>query len=338
MIVQHLKTAIEILLDGILDALLPLKLLSKTRFKDVTFPSWLRIDHVLNQKMMRLQLLARLQKAGIDRPQTVKVWWSRGLKNFGDELMGYLLAHIAGLDCVFDRKMRFIGIGSTARFARDRTLLWGSGIIRRDEVIRTQPQCLAVRGPLTRQTLFYNNIECPEVYGDPAMLFPLFYAPKLPKSVKTLIVPHFKHTNLMEQHADFDYADLQVRSITDIETIIDTIIKAPCVLTSSLHGFVFCVAYGIPVSVFQREDKAIGGDNIKFEDFCMGVGLEPITIHTLKSDDEKSLKALSDQAKIYTPNWSPLPLLQSLYDVYPTVTLAQFIETLTQRDLQQRAV
>lgn len=324
---KNIVAFVELFLDTVLDSIFPYKLLSKTPFKNVVFPKWFYFDYVLNQKIQRLQLVNILRQEGIENSPVFKVWWSRGLRNFGDELMGYLLARVAGADCVFDRKKSFIGIGSTVRFAHDQSVVWGSGVIRTNEIMREKPKCLAVRGPLTRENLLKNEVSCPEVYGDPTMLFPLFYLPeKKGFSAQALIVPHFKHFDFVKQYSGFEYLDIRVYSIDDIENIINCITSAPRVITSSLHVFIFCVAYGVPVTVFKLEGTSIGGDNIKFDDFCYGVGLEPITIHNLNELGEENLGELVQKAKLYTPNWSAIPLLKSLYDFFPSLQLSNFID------------
>ncbi len=324
-------------MDTIFDALIPYRPLSRSSLKDIIFPTWIPGHYVLNQKMQRAQMLCRLRAAGIDNPEKLKIWWSRGLDNFGDELMPYLLGHTAGIDCQFDRHKSTIAIGSTIRFAHNHTTIWGSGILKQNETMSTHPRILAVRGPLTRKKMIANGIECPEVYGDPALLFPLFYPPKSDtKTTQTLIAPHFKHTALMKAHESFDYLDLHVHAIREIENIIDKITSAPCVLTSSLHVFIFCVAYGIPVAVFKLEEQGIGGDNIKFDDFCSGAGIAPITIHTLDNDTPEGLKELSAKARTYKTNWSPLPLLESLRPLCDGPALSAFIEKQkSQKNAQQ---
>lgn len=59
------------------------------------------------------------------------------------------------------------------------TYVWGSGIKSADTVFYHRPRKVyAVRGPLTRQSLMDDGIECPDVYGDPALLAPLVYCPQ----------------------------------------------------------------------------------------------------------------------------------------------------------------
>ncbi len=326
---QKIVVCVENVLDFICDNFLPYRFLSKMGLRHVVIPRSFYFHYVINQKIQRLDLLYRMHEAGVEPAMVAKVWWSRGLCNFGDELMGYIFAYLVGADCKFDRGKALIGVGSTVRFAHDDSCVWGSGMMRRGEVMAQSPRVLAVRGPLTRQNLLDQDIDCPEVYGDPAMLFPLFYSPKKPvtKPRKPLIVPHFKHGDGMPRYEGYDYIDLRINSIGDIENIIDYIACASCVVTSSLHGFIFCVAYQIPVAVFKLEGYPIGGDNVKFDDFCQGVGInDNVKIHVLQNADERALDDLVSKARVYEVNWSALALLQSLYEAFPTPMLSGYID------------
>ena len=73
--------------------------------------------------------------------------------------------------------------------------IWGSGIINDTEIdnIQGKPKkVLAVRGPRTRKILLELGIDCPEIYGDPALLMPLFYKTSQIKKYKLGIIPHMK--------------------------------------------------------------------------------------------------------------------------------------------------
>jgi len=282
---------------------------------------------LLTKKLQRIQLLYRMRSIGETKPQQIKAWWSRGLRNFGDELTAYILAEIAVLDCVFDRSKAFVAMGSVIRFANDSSTVWGSGIIRSAEHIDAQTTCLAVRGPITRARLLSQGTECPEVYGDPAMLIPLFYQPKSMISKSSILVaPHIKHDFLLNVYSDFDYLNVSVSNIADIEKCLDKICSANNVVTSSLHVFIICVAYGIPVTIFQLDEFSIGGDNIKFDDFCYGVGMEPVKICTVTSLTEQTILNLAEMCKLHTIQWSPIPMLRALYNLYPTDRLAHCIK------------
>ena len=60
------------------------------------------------------------------------------------------------------------------------SIIWGSGVRNPDNPLPAIPhKVLAVRGPLTRKYLVSQGVECPEIYGDPALLLPKFYSPPI---------------------------------------------------------------------------------------------------------------------------------------------------------------
>ena len=84
----------------------------------------------------------------------------------------------------------YIIIGSTiSMLTNERSIIWGAGVIDDQEPLRIKPKkVLAVRGPKTREYLLKNGVECPAVYGDPAMLIKYFYYPKIQKNYKLGII------------------------------------------------------------------------------------------------------------------------------------------------------
>lgn len=115
--------------------------------------------------------------------------------NWGDDLNKYLFEYITGRKFVFipfrklsskQRISHYSLIGSIIGFYNlDNTIIYGSGIKNPYESISGVPEkIISVRGPKTRDILLKNGIECPENYGDPALLLPLFYQPKVKKMVK----------------------------------------------------------------------------------------------------------------------------------------------------------
>lgn len=63
------------------------------------------------------------------------------------------------------------------------SIVWGAGVIDNAEELLAHPKkVLAVRGPLSRQYLLERGIECPAVYGDPALLVPKVYNPSIEKN------------------------------------------------------------------------------------------------------------------------------------------------------------
>ncbi len=66
----------------------------------------------------------------------------------------------------------------------------------------------AVRGPLTRQFLMDMGIDCPKIYGDPALLLPKLF-PEFKKSENPtkeyIIIPHHSDEHLFINHPKYGF-------------------------------------------------------------------------------------------------------------------------------------
>jgi hypothetical protein len=104
-------------------------------------------------------------------------------------------------------------VGSIVHCANATDVIWGSGM-RSADVLDVMAErkgqfeevtCAAIRGPRSRQGLERYRCNCPEVYGDPGLLFPYlfpeFQRPAKPKR-KFLIVMHFTELPLWDVFED----------------------------------------------------------------------------------------------------------------------------------------
>lgn len=132
-------------------------------------------------------------------------WWDteRELQNVGDYLSPVVFEFMRERYGVKDHpsKTRHIyAIGSIIDAGYQDATIWGSGFLRGERKywwrILRKLDVRCVRGPETRKVLIKNGYNCPEVYGDPAVLMPLIYEPKKDKAVYDYrIVRHHNFTN-----------------------------------------------------------------------------------------------------------------------------------------------
>lgn len=247
--------------------------------------------------------------------------------NLGDALNIPIIEYLSEKKVIFakyipnskySKRQSYAVIGSIIQWASAETNIWGAGLISdKDEQL---PDFLvhAVRGPLTREKLLRNNIKCPEVYGDPALLLPLLYQPPQAfNKFKFGIIPHYVdkgHPWLkkMAMRDDIRIIDLEVG--TNYKSVIDDIMQCENILTTSLHGMILSYAYKKPLCHIQLSDKIEGG-NFKFDDFLLSINksrTEPIIIvDTMQPED---LLQFIDHEKMffdYEPLLSSCPFITS---------------------------
>jgi len=199
-------------------------------------------------------------------------------ENYGDLLSKYIVEKISKKKVRWHdprknkKKVHYFAIGSLLAFTNSKSIVWGSGIIdKKDSVANCS--FLAVRGPQTRKRLKGLGYHCPPVYGDPAILLPLFFKPKVEVVYEVGIVPHYRDfnraKNLFGKMPGIKIINLLTN---DIEETTREILSCRKVISSSLHGIVIAHTYNIP-AVWIKLSNQLHGDGIKFQDYLESVGL-----------------------------------------------------------------
>lgn len=201
-------------------------------------------------------------------------------ENYGDLLSKYLVEKISGKEIKWVHpkkqtwykwdKTNYVTIGSIIHHASKDSIVWGSGIIDRKQQI-VNADFRAVRGPQTRKFLMELGYECPEVYGDPALLLPKFYHPEVKKKYKLGIIPHYHDFEEIYHRYRDEQNILVVDLMTmDIKTVTRQILECEKTISSSLHGIIVSHGYNIPSIWVEFSDK-IFGDGIKYRDYLESV-------------------------------------------------------------------
>lgn len=216
-------------------------------------------------------------------------WWSeikftyKEKENYGDLLSPYLVEKVSGRRVKWVhpkkqpwyiyKKKNFLAIGSVLHHASKESIVWGSGIIDREHKVE-KADFKAVRGPRTRDFLIKLGYTCPEVYGDPALLLPQFFNPKVEKKYKMGVIPHYHDYKLAQdifsRNKDILVIDLMTM---DVEEVTRQILSCESNISSSLHGLIISHAYNIPCVWVEFSNKLFG-DGIKFADYLESVGIK----------------------------------------------------------------
>ena len=233
----------------------------------------------------------------------------KGHGNYGDMLAPFLVSHITKTEIVkvtaVNRRLYkwfikpYFTVGSIIKRANSNSIVWGSGIIKKDEQV-AKAKFLAVRGPRTRQRLLELGYSVPEKYGDPAILLPNFYKDEIEKTYDVGIIPHYLDYDDVFQHFKNESRIKIINLVTEnVEKTTDDILACKAIVSSSLHGVIVPQAYGIPALWIRFSDR-LSGDNTKFYDYFESVGIQyesPINQATesLSFDLIKSLLAEHEQ-------------------------------------------
>lgn len=162
--------------------------------------------NVKNKILDKLNILTFLPELLNNKP---KIWiyyalprWEKNNYNWGDDINSILVKAISNKVVIpyqvsWFQHTHYLCIGSVIQwYSNKNAIIWGSGLLYSTDKIHRPKKVLAVRGPLTRECLLKCGIECPPIYGDPALLFPRFYLPQIEKKHKYGIILHFSESIL----------------------------------------------------------------------------------------------------------------------------------------------
>jgi len=243
-----------------------------------------------------------------------KIYWfkcGRNGKNFGDLITSYIYLKIKGKNPIYwDNKNTndpvYFTSGSIMGLCKGwkNVIVWGTGIINSNDDFDEPCKVLSVRGPLTRKRFLELGYNCPEIYGDPGLLLPKFYEPKINKKFKVGIIPHF--TDFETCKKLFSHLDsvIIIDICRDVEEVVNDICKCQLTLSSSLHGIIISHAYGTESCWVKFSEKIIG-DGVKFLDYFYSINLhqvkDPIIIDSTISSQIDNVDYFIDLIKKY-PN------------------------------------
>lgn len=194
------------------------------------------------------------------------------LNNFGD-LLGPLIAKNVLKEVGYkdklrvERELKVYTIGSVLHFAKDDDVIWGCGKNGKISEASHRFNTLdvrAVRGPLTRQFLLDRGIDCPEVYGDPALLIQRYFPQlqTLPKRREVGFIAHYNDKKLYRTKLP------EISPCEQLEKVLRFIAESEFIVSTSLHGVVIAEALGIE----SRFVKSSAEDSFKYRDYLLGTG------------------------------------------------------------------
>ncbi len=228
----------------------------------------------------------------------------RGIRhrNWGDDLNYYFLRELTGRPVIMYHNFKlakwfhlknYLCIGTlldAVNYSNAHTFVWGSGVSGQERTFVHPESILAVRGPKTKVFCDRYGIQCPEVYGDPALLLPLVYQSRrgvqcsiVASSVQEVqktsyrlgIIPHVVdlHHLVIEEIRE-KYADeiliIDLAHYKKWTDVIDQICSCERILSSSLHGLIVSDAYQVP-SCWIELTGNISGGYFKYYDYAASV-------------------------------------------------------------------
>lgn len=201
----------------------------------------------------------------------IPVHWWKGFKNFGDGLTRLIVEGVSGQTVehvAYNAPVvKLHAIGTNAHFAQPGDHLWGTGVRFPDARLREGLVIHAVRGPDSRDALLRQGFDCPEIYGDPALLLSRYYTPKRMPRQGIAVLPHY-HDRWLRGGDD------RLTVAGEPFDVVDRIASAEILVTSSLHAMIVADVFGTPVALVRSTEHISREPLFKYVDYLHSTGRE----------------------------------------------------------------
>lgn len=199
--------------------------------------------------------------------------------------------------------------GSILRACRtpDMAVVWGTGIMHRNDSFAAPREIRAVRGPLTAARCRALGHDCPDVFGDPGIVLPHFLEVTQGAAFRLGVIAHYADQLLaprvIPQTPEVSFIDVTA----PVAQVARDIQRCEVLVSSSLHGLIVSHAFGRPCA-WVRFGDTLAGDGTKFHDYFGSAGLFDQPDATLLSDRQ----SIDDLVRL--ARRAPLPDLSARAD------------------------
>lgn len=200
----------------------------------------------------------------------VPAYWMN-LSNLGDAIAPFIIEKLTNkkvyLTNWHEEVAKYMITGSILNHEVRNAIVWGCGVARETDLIPRGKDIYAVRGVLTGEMCKRQGIPFQEVYGDPALILPKFIQPTQEfEKTKIGVLPHYvDQYTAISKYSEWGNDVVMLDILGDLQTFVDQINQCKIVYSSTLHGIIFCHAYGIPCYWVKFSDMVLG-DDMKFYD------------------------------------------------------------------------
>jgi len=222
----------------------------------------------------------RMQQAGLtNRRNLIWAWFEP--RNFGDWVGPLLFEAYTGQPPLPLAPARgwpargYMTAGSILGELRhdDQAIVWGSGVLSREDRFARPREIRALRGPFSAERCRALGYPCPDILGDPAILLPEV-VPGAPERGEDIgVVAHYVDAAIARRL----FAGVEGVRLIDVtrpvQEVVAEITACAATVSSSLHGLIVSHAYGVP-SAWVRFSDGVLGDGTKFDDYYASCGVE----------------------------------------------------------------